>query len=224
MLIGIPSHWRFAPLLMGSLQTVSNHLARTSTGHLAKCIDCPDPPDACKCWNGSALVDKPDYEITISGVTNPSSSYLTCTGCTSFFNRTVTLSCGDSYDNPGATGLYLICGPSSSVPTCGLLTNETFGVLGRIDVDYAGTYIQVDLTCIVGYTSGLGYNTVGGSEQTFRARIDFDDRTCNGNTYTGQLCTVTRATDLATTSPGLCTETDDMVCGVASASVSFTAV
>lgn len=44
MLIGIPSHWRFAPLLMGSLQTVSNHLARTSTGHLAKC---PCGPPAC---------------------------------------------------------------------------------------------------------------------------------------------------------------------------------
>jgi hypothetical protein len=42
MLVGIPKHWRFAPLFM-SLQTVNNHLARTSTGHLAKCsADCCD--------------------------------------------------------------------------------------------------------------------------------------------------------------------------------------
>lgn len=64
MLIGIPKHWRFAPLLM-SLQTVSNHLARTSTGHLAKCGDLN--PGNCECIESSAVRLRRDISAVVGG-------------------------------------------------------------------------------------------------------------------------------------------------------------
>lgn len=77
MLIGIPSHWRFAPLLMGSLQTVSNHLARTSTGHLAKCADAT--PGNCECTESSVIRTRRDVSVVVGGTFSPQACNL-CAG------------------------------------------------------------------------------------------------------------------------------------------------
>ena len=186
-------------------------------------LGCPETPGGCKCYDGTAYIDKPDYEITISGVTNPSSPYITCAACSTFFNRTVTLSCGDTYRLP-ALSLQVICGPSSAVATCGLLSGATFGILGVIEINYTSTGITVSLTSIVGFSEFAGYNTTGGSNETFATELSFDDRTCDGGDQAGQMCATTREADVTGINAGLCSETDAMVCGVASASVSFTAV
>lgn len=220
----LPSHWRFAPLLMGHLQRKSGHLARTSGGHLAKCIVCQEGKRDCECFSSGAFIDKPDYEITISGVAAGSSPYLSCTGCNSFFNRTITLSCGDSYEQPDGFSKSVICGPSTPVPTCGLHSGERYGVLGYIRAYYTAVDITVNLYCITGYVHLFGYNETGGSSQSKIAKLVFDNRTCGEHTQEGQLCTTSRDPDVSVVGPGACTETDDMACGVASATVSFTAL
>jgi hypothetical protein len=129
MLIGIPKHWRFSPLLMAHLQkTPGGHLARTtgSPRHLAKCGELE--PGNCECIESSAIRTRRDVSVTIGGSFSPQACNL-CSGgpvtpgsCPYSDSPigTYTLSCNDETRSPDPTifgnSSFYVCQFSPSVP------------------------------------------------------------------------------------------------------------
>lgn len=168
----------------------------------------------CECQNalGNKQV-RPDVEITISGVTAPSSPYISCPGCTSFFNITITLACGETYGDPDA---YFLCGPSSTVSSCGIAGADTYGIGAGIYAAYvAPLYIELILiTTAGGVTQGAT------ALRRHKWTWGFNDATCESVVYPGRACSVGSPSEVIA-SNAACSEVEDMLCGIENASISL---
>ena len=195
MMLSIPQHWRFSPLL-ASLKTVSGHLSRTGTagsGHLAKCAGCNCEAAVvpeCSCATADFTRQTyPSISVTISGtgsnlplVTNPPGS----------------TSCPADATCPSIAGTYVVAtGSASNVnfPCRGLYSNTFFGpanhaCVGGIYGVFIFVRIQTDpdsnavaITLATGYTQNGVIQTIPGGSTNFGTRTINHTLSNGGVTY-----------------------------------------